>query len=473
MTNTRRVAITIDADLVAATLSGFPVLLTRGNFPDEMFAGGNAARSDGGDLRFYTDSGGATEIAREIAAFSHGGAVEVWVKIPSLSSATDTTIYCQYGDGALTDHAAGATYGRDAVWSDKFLRVWHLNETPAAASGVFIDATGSGDNLAGQNFGGDEQIADGPWSNKAVAFRGDDRGYSSNATLASKPAGHDFSVSFWARRSSFSATAAGIAWDGTDDLIIYPHNATGGGQMRVFWRGLVPFGNVLLTGDAGWNIWHRCDFTSRAGDDHEGAMNAGTIPGAPATTSSVSGSAGPFSAFYVGGWSAGSQDFDGDLSEVRVSLAALSNGWMLTEYVNQSDPAAFASAGTPEAIGVAPVELAPASAAHAHVAADITVAQVHVVDAGPALHAQNADIVTLAQMSGIIVADAVHSLNGGAAALAQLHVLWPQASAHAVISSGAGVAGAAIPVPRHRVHIARGHGRLQPPADQRSIITEI
>jgi uncharacterized repeat protein (TIGR01451 family) len=47
------------------------------------------------------------------------------------------------------------------------------------------------------------------------------------------------------------------------------------------------------------------------------------------------------------GWSG---EFEGDIDEVRISRVARSDDWIATEYANQGDPAAFASAGAPEAV---------------------------------------------------------------------------------------------------------------------------
>lgn len=345
MANTRVVALTIPAAKVSGTLADKDVLLVRASFPDEMFdpAGSNAVRTDGGDLRFYTDSAGTTELAREIKAFAHDtslgaddAVIQVWVKVPSLSSATDTTIYCQYGDDTLTDYAATDPFGRNAVWADAWL-VAHLSSLSP------IDSSGN-ETLT---VSGSPTLVPGPFGGLALDFSGSDRVSATGSSLVNLPTTHDFTVSFWTKKDNADFGTeiedAAIAWDGSDDLLLYPNSDAGAGGLRVYWRDLG--GNILgETGDLTAD-WVRNTLTSFAAGDHRTYRN-----GVQKETSSATGTAGPFSQFYIGGW-AGSQHLDGAAAEVRAWKSARSAEWEATEYANQSDPAAFTTVGTPEDVG--------------------------------------------------------------------------------------------------------------------------
>ena len=85
--------------------------------------------ADGTDL-FFTDEDDAS-LPFEVDTFNPSGTTLVWVKVPSLSSATEITVY--FGGYANADNDT------TAVWTD-YVGVWHMNE----ASGTVADATGHG-----------------------------------------------------------------------------------------------------------------------------------------------------------------------------------------------------------------------------------------------------------------------------------------------------------------------------------------
>ena len=60
------------------------------------------ARDDGGDI-YFTSSGGSTKLSHEIEKFdSSTGNLVAWVKVPNLSSSTDTILYMYYGPTTYT-----------------------------------------------------------------------------------------------------------------------------------------------------------------------------------------------------------------------------------------------------------------------------------------------------------------------------------------------------------------------------------
>ena len=74
---------------MAANLTAFPVLIDLSS-DTELAAN---ARDDGFDILF-TSSDGATKLSHEIETFSGtSGALVAWVKVPSLSSTCDTSLY--------------------------------------------------------------------------------------------------------------------------------------------------------------------------------------------------------------------------------------------------------------------------------------------------------------------------------------------------------------------------------------------
>ena len=346
----RTVALTIDNTKVGGTANhtNFVVPFTEDNLPSEMFDadGSFPALNGGGDIRFTSDAAGSTRLAVEVVSFvtdnnPANGTAEVHVKVPTLDYNDDTIVYCWYNKTGETQPAVTDTYGRNNVWT-AYDYVWHFNETPATAGNDFADSTGTTP-LDGVTFGGDEQIA-GPYGN-AIAFAANDRAEDeADGTLAALLTNYNLSISVIMKRATFATADAVVAsWEGTDDWGIYPmDDSVQTLGMKIFWRdvGSTQIG-VNNTGQA-TATWHWASYTTRASNDHELYIN-----GVSKGTSSATGTAGPFTGFYVGGLGATSQDWDGDIADVRISSAAVTTGWLLTEYNAGNAPSTFVSVGTP------------------------------------------------------------------------------------------------------------------------------
>jgi hypothetical protein len=85
-----RQKITIDHTRVADDLTDFPVLITDAVVQGSLFA---HARSDGADI-VVTGGDETTRLKRELVTYdAMAGELEIYVRILSLSSVTDTEIY--------------------------------------------------------------------------------------------------------------------------------------------------------------------------------------------------------------------------------------------------------------------------------------------------------------------------------------------------------------------------------------------
>ncbi|MCR5838879.1 MAG: DUF2341 domain-containing protein, partial [Kiritimatiellae bacterium] len=114
----------------ASAWANFPVLL---RLPAAVSS--QLRSANGTDLLIEDESG--TALSFEVETFNPSGTTLVWVKVPSLSSATVLTVY--FGG------TANATNDASAVWS-RYAGVWHFS--PSAAGTMTVpDATGNG--LAG------------------------------------------------------------------------------------------------------------------------------------------------------------------------------------------------------------------------------------------------------------------------------------------------------------------------------------
>jgi len=112
--------IAIDHTNVGQSLTNFPLLVTFNNDAD---IGANT-KSDGTDIRFKDVNG--TDLAYERESFNivNGQANGTfWVKVPQISSVSDTSIYLHYGDAEATDGQQAAT-----VWDTNYKGVWHFGD---------------------------------------------------------------------------------------------------------------------------------------------------------------------------------------------------------------------------------------------------------------------------------------------------------------------------------------------------------
>jgi hypothetical protein len=117
-----RKSLTVESTLVPSTLTNFPVLVSLASDADLAAHAAN----DGTDI-YITQSDGTTVCAHEIEKWDGAtGELKLWFKANSLSSASDTTFYLYYGDGA--------TYEQDprTLWANSYEQVLHMTEASAA-----------------------------------------------------------------------------------------------------------------------------------------------------------------------------------------------------------------------------------------------------------------------------------------------------------------------------------------------------
>lgn len=317
---TKRHTITIDhTKVTSGSHTDFPVLIADGNFLADLYTN---AQADGDDLRFSSDASGATELAAEIVSFTPGSSLaEVWVKIPSLSSSTDTVIYVWYGNASATRPAADSTYGSQAVWSSSFQGVWHLQSdgSDSSANGYDLTVAGSPTNTAVKIKNGYEFDAN-P-SRYMEKTSGTNLSFAGNRTL-----------SCWGKSDNASADQTFI-WFSSGNSGIRIQDSSG---YKFTWYNGDMSDVAKQTSDTNLNfLVGRWDGSNQTLFVNKTTASGGT--GTPATTGT---------SFYVGASSSsGTWPLDGKIDEVRVVSVARSDGWLNTEYDNQNSPSTF-SAGS-------------------------------------------------------------------------------------------------------------------------------
>jgi len=355
----RKVKLTINNIYVPELLSDFPVVITRAVLPDEVVSPTdvNRAQVDFGDVLFSTDSAGLTQIPCEIVSWgydsSHGlgdAKIEIHVKVTSVSpSLPDTDIWMWYNT-AGTDSQPAVTdlNGRNAVWSNNYLFVHHLQQDPSGGIGAMIDSTGNlydGTANGSMNSG---NLVNGPFGGYGLSFDGIDDNIDCGSLNVSGYT--QLTIESWVKSdcsgtaehtffSNHSTNNAGIIcridpanlnW--IETYMVQEANTNKG----------VDFQDLNVTA----NNWCYIEISVRGGNIE------GSLDGTQSSyTTAFSGmDANPSSNNLELGDSphTSSDPLTGEMDEVRFSSVSRSFGWVTACYNNQSSPSTFIVAGTPE-----------------------------------------------------------------------------------------------------------------------------
>jgi len=315
--------------------------------------GANAAKSDGSDIRFSSDSAGSNGLHAEIvywvqdATTDANRKAEIWVSCNPSSSA-DTTIYVWYKNPSATAPPANdATFGSQGVWDSNYAGVLHL------ANGTILTATdstshannGTLDNLptavAGQIDGAANFANSGGYVNNNEAI--------SNASLSpTVAAGGPITIEFWFYPQLSAATAQTIVQfsDGGSNVLVASFD--GGGNLVFSWNGGY---QMMVAAAPSLNAWHHIVYAAPGTGGYTrllyiDGVSTGSGSGSPDPSFSVS--------TYVLGASVGSgysYGYKGSMDEFRMSSSVRSADWVQTEYNNQKSPSTFWTVGSPVGTG--------------------------------------------------------------------------------------------------------------------------
>ena len=156
--------ITIDHTKVDNDLTNFPLLVKLDSTNFDF----THAQSDGSDIRF-TSSDGSTLLDYERERHDSTNQVaEYWVKIPTISSTTDTEVYIYYGNTSASD-GENAT----SVWDSDYVGVWHMNQDPSGTAPQILDSTTNNNDGTSNGSMTSSDLVDGKIA-KGIAFDGSD-----------------------------------------------------------------------------------------------------------------------------------------------------------------------------------------------------------------------------------------------------------------------------------------------------------
>jgi hypothetical protein len=311
--------------------------------------GTNAAQSDGGDIRFSTDSAGSSQIACEIVVWTQNATpasaiAEIWVPVDVLN-ASDVTIYVWYkAGGGLSQPAAGAAFGSQSVWNSHYKAVFHYG---TSASLVLTDSTSNGNTLTNSNSA--TPVASQIDGGVALASASSQSLYKDTAAV---PTGNTpASMQCWLKMTNNSPSFQVLGGWGS---------GSSNQRFEVYWDKSANGFRFDISGGGRLYSW------TWDGNLHQfailsGADTAHTETYIDATVLTAGGASGGTYNFQntrlqIGQEpnvtpASGSNYWNGSIDEFRISDIKLDAQWIVTEYNNQTAPTSFLVPGSPSPVG--------------------------------------------------------------------------------------------------------------------------
>ncbi|MGH9910429.1 MAG: DUF2341 domain-containing protein, partial [Nitrososphaerales archaeon] len=310
-----RKQITIDRTKIAATLTNFPVLVS---ITDSNLLA--SAQADGDDILF-TSADGTTKLSHEIESWNDTpGKLVAWVKVPNLSSISNTVLYMYYGNAAAANQENVA-----GTWRSEYKAVYHLHDDVNDSTANNNDCTNEGStNVAGrvadaQEFDGIDDIIrcgsdvsiDDVWiggGTMSVWLEADSRGEGNIGRVFHKYVNMDY--------------IAGESGGAT--RLAFQTQFTGGFGV---WR----MNSFPITYN-NWHLLHQTYNSNSAANDAAFWVNAVsqavTEPNTPSGTYMGDAS----NNLNIGNTDNTARTWDGKIDEFRIYDGTLSAGWISTEY---------------------------------------------------------------------------------------------------------------------------------------------
>ena len=312
--------------------------------------GGSVQNSSGYDIAFFSNSSLTTQLKHELISYTATtGAVEIWVKIPSLSYTSNTIIYIAYGNsGISTDQSDAAN-----VWDSNHKGVWHLTESP---SGTLYDSTSNNNDLTSSGSMDSSDLVSAKFGNGLI-FNGSNQ-YLSIADNDSLSITGALTLSCWMNMPNNPASA-------NEGVIAKYRNMTGYSNQRSYELTITPNGypyavissngtftsgnysEVTYVGDRADGNWHLFHVVFNPSTSLSIYIDGGAYS-ATNTTSIVSScynGTAPFAIAHQLDTANANYYANATIDEVRVSSTNRSTSWILSEYNNQNSPSTFYSLG--------------------------------------------------------------------------------------------------------------------------------
>jgi hypothetical protein len=286
--------------------------------------GGKVGKPDGTDILF-TASDGITKLDYELESYNSAtGQVVAWVRLPSLSPTTDTSIYAYYGNPSAPNQQ-----NKIAVWDSNYKLVWHLANGNTLSG---ADSTSNQNNGMAAGAAGVGKIGGG-----AAGIVED-----LSASLPNED--QTRTLECWFQMSGNGSSDQSLcgmgdgSGTGTSFSLVY---RSAGSKLTLDVSGASQFFS--------WSFdtnWHHLAATYTSGSGLQSAVVY--LDGVPKSTSGKRGTLSTPSTTYADVRHNPANPFDdmvGVADEFRISNTARPASWILTEYNNQNSPNTFYSVG--------------------------------------------------------------------------------------------------------------------------------
>ena len=330
---------------ITFTTSGYQGSATLENFPVFVKLSTSISGFDytdfGGTTNLVFKGSGGTVIPHDVDTWNTSGTSLVWVRIPSLTSATTFTMYYCGSDNTVNNPAATWT-------AANYVGVWHMDETDgpvADATGHGLTATPAGtDTTKSNRYSGN----DAPVGHARRTGTGSSASYLTLANYDSFGVGNTFSISGWVRLTGLGSSPRLFSrktnYKDTDGWEIElsqfgQFKARGAGEDKNKCTGSITpdthnnwvhvafvYDGTTLTAYTNGNFSVRSDSITSA-TDNEKSFSIGSISGG------------------------GSNCADGSFDECRLLDAVASADWIAAEYATVASDA-FLTHGDVEDVGV-------------------------------------------------------------------------------------------------------------------------
>jgi len=337
-----RKQLTLDHALVAgtSTLSSFPVLVSYTDADLKTTEnGGHVATSTGYDIVF-TDSDGTTKLDHEIERYTTStGAIALWVRIPTVSTSTDTTFYIYYGNSSVTSTPENA----NGVWDINHKLVSHMEDDPDTSH--VEDSTSNANHGTKRGAGEPAVMASGEIGDAQTYDGSNDRIDAGASSSISNVFASGGTVEAWIYPTGWGGNSNGRIYDKGDTLgwSLYVDDVTGTAELT-FVHGDTSGGGYgkWITGNSTIALgqWQHVavvfDKSSISNDPTvyiNGVIKATTENHAPATAYVTDETKD----LNVGNGQDEATAFAGTLDEIRVSATSRPAGWITTEYNNHTN----------------------------------------------------------------------------------------------------------------------------------------
>jgi RHS repeat-associated protein len=311
----------------------FPALIA-GTYADlaNVANGGRVQSLQGYDIVFTSDSAGQNRLDHEIDTYNSAtGAVNFWVRIPTLSHTTDSTIFMWYGNAAVTV----SQENKPGVWSNGYAAVYHMGNGSSISGG---DSTGN-------NPGTISGVSS---ASGVIGGGGSFSGSSSISAVPSSTVSGSFTIEEWANPSTTSGKlglyGSRLPSDFAFDAKLMSAGVNGDIGNGTAWLAAPVSASFPFSA----NAWHYFAHTVTTNAYHTYAdgtqIGSGTFTGTPLLLNSTH-------KLLIGETGFSGEGFSGSIDEARVSTVVRSADWIATEYHNQSSPGTFAIPCQGQAVG--------------------------------------------------------------------------------------------------------------------------